>query len=450
MWSLLTAASYLIALLIGYGLAVATVSAFVGRRLEGLDDFLTGGRRLSVVQGVGLLGGIFLAGTAVGVVGQGYEFGWPGAGLDLALALGFAVLLFTLLPRLKTAGHASIGGLIRGHYGLRAGTLGAVVTGGSWLVLLGAFIVSAGRALSGMSGWSQTTSILITAVLLLAYAMPGGMKAVAATNLAQLVVLGGLLLVVAVVAFGRDPIIEVDFEASAPAGYLIALVFLSAPTTVVAPDVILGVASVEDLRAARRTLLMVIILLTVGGLFLAVLGGRAAGLVSVAHPEGALPALMRLALPATLGLFGLLMLFGASLAGAVSELMVCTFLLNEELAIRRWTSTRGTDLTVVRLQMGVVTGVATVLAVINPEVVDMVLTAFRIFVPAIVPQTVLALVGFGVRPQFVLASMLVGPMVSLGVGTFAPQLELTILDPVLWGTLVSLLLLAAGRNATVS
>lgn len=435
----------MIPLLIGYGLAVAAVSTLVARRLGGLDDYLTGGRGLGVVQGVGLLGGIFLAGTAVGVVGQGYELGWPGAGLDVALALGFAVLMFTLLPRLKASRHASIGALIRDHYGWATGTLAALVTGGSWLVLLAAFMVSAGRALSGLAGWSPALSIALTAVFLLVYAMPGGMRAVVATNLAQLVVLAVLLVVVAVVAFGREPSIEADLGAGVPLGYLAALVLLSAPTTVVAPDVVLGVASVNNLRSARRTLTLVVALLVAGGLFLSVLGGRAAGLVSVSHPENALPALMRLALPPPLGLFGLLMLFGATLAGAVSELLVCTFILNEEARARRLTWPGRGPLTAVRLQMGVVTAIATLLALANPEVVDTVVTAFRIFVPAIVPQSVVALLNVPIRPPLAIASMIMGPAASLGVATIAPETELTVLDPVLWGTLVASALLVAGR-----
>ena len=67
------------------------------RGLRGPADFLTGRRGLGVEQGIGLFGGIFLAATAVGIVGEGYRRGMAGAALDVALGLGFAILGLTLL-----------------------------------------------------------------------------------------------------------------------------------------------------------------------------------------------------------------------------------------------------------------------------------------------------------------------------------------------------------------
>jgi hypothetical protein len=71
---------------------------------------------------------------------------------------------------------------------------------------------------------------------------------------------------------------------------------------------------------------------------------------------------------------------------------------------------------------------------VNPLVVDMVLIGFRVFVPAIVPQTVAAVAGYRPAPAFVVASMVAGPAVALGVGVVAPSTTLTAMDPVLWGT----------------
>ena len=86
----------LLALIVGYAVVVAAASCWVARGLRGPEDFLMG-RRGSACTGIGLFGGIFLAATAVGIVGQGYRRGLAGAALDVALGVGFAILGLTLL-----------------------------------------------------------------------------------------------------------------------------------------------------------------------------------------------------------------------------------------------------------------------------------------------------------------------------------------------------------------
>lgn len=433
----------MIAYFIAYAGVLTAISVAASRRLRGPDDFLMGGRGFGSAAGIGLLGGIFVAGTAVGVVGQGYAMGWAGAGLDLALGLGFAILLFTLLGRVRGAGHASVSELLGRSYGLVAGRLSAVVAGGCWAIVLAAFMAAAGRALSGLLGWSQPVSIGATAGVLLLFALPGGMRAVVVSNLIQLVALLLVLVWVAVAAEARAPIHAPPVEQGFPASYLAGLTLLSTPTTVVAPDVLLGVASLRDDATARATVALVAALLAVGGLFLAYLGTRASGLVDVREAEQVLPALIDFVLPAPVAAVGLVVLFGSSVAGAVSELMVCAFLLDEA------RSKRGGErsLVAVRTQLAGVAVLSALLAMVNPFVVDMVLIAFRLFVPAVVPQAVAALVGYRPRAGFVIASMVVGPLVAITAAVLAPETTLTALDPVLWGSLVAIGLLAAGARA---
>lgn len=434
------------ALLAAYTLAVGAASLYVARGLRGPDDFLTGRRALGVAQGMGLLGGIFLGATAVGIVGQGYRLGWSGAALDLALALGFVVLRFTLLARLQASGEASLVGLLRRHYGSVAGTGGVVVVGGAWLVLLASFLAAAATILGELSGWSSEFCVVVAVVVLLLYAMPGGMRAVTATNLLMLVALAILLATVGALALDHGATRTPDSTSSVPWSYLAGIVLLSAPTTVVAPDVMLGMSSLRDLSAARRTLALVATLLIGGGLFLALLGQYASQLLFVADPEQALPRLIDLLLPAGLAELGLMVLFGAALAGAVSEVMVCTFMLDEEISARRRPGRyRPRGLTPVRLQLVAVAVLAGGLALANPHVVELVLTAFRVFVPGVVPQTILALLGRRTQSWPVVASMVAGPAVCLALATALPATRETVADPVVWGTLVAVIILALGR-----
>jgi Na+/proline symporter len=434
------------ALVAAYALLAGAVSWSVARRLTGTHDFLAGSSDLGIAQGVGLLGGIFLAATAVGVVGQGYVLGWPGAALDLALGLGFGILLCTLLPRLRAGRHASVGALMRHHYGRAVGLIASAISGAAWLLVLAAFVAAGARALAGLTGWTEQSAILATAGVLLVYALPGGMRAVAVSNLAQLALLAALLAWTAAAALAREPTASGPAGA-VPFGYLWAVLALSAPTTVLAPDVMLGIASLRDERSARRTLALVVAALVVGGLCLALLGGRAAGLVTLAQPERVLPALIELVLPAAAASVGLVVLFGASVAGAVSELLVCTYVLCEE--VRRRGAPADVPLGRARAAMGVITAVAALLAVVNPHVVDMVLMAFRVFVPAVVPQAVAALVGRPPERAWCIASMIAGPATSLGLLVAWPSSAGGAGEPVVWGLLVAIALIAFGARTGV-
>ncbi len=154
---------------------------------------------------------------------------------------------------------------------------------------------------------------------------------------------------------------------------------------------------------------------------------------------------MHLLLPSALERLGLLVLFGAALTGAVAEVMVCTFILDEELGARRRLRGRpDPSLALVRLQMVCIAAIAGGIALADTHVVGLVLTAFRVFVPGIVPQAVFSLTGRRTRAGAVAASMLAGPLVCLAAARIAPGLLQTPADPVLWGTIAALGIMATG------
>src|SRR5581483_169372 len=235
----------LLALIVGYAIAVAAASCWVARGLKGPSDFLMGHRGLGVPHGIGLFGGIFLAATAVGIVGQGYQRGIAGAALDVALGVGFGVLGLTLLDRMRASPHASLAALLRAHYGPWPGAIGMVLIAGSWLVMLSGFLAAAGVALGQLSGWSYATSIAVAVVILLLYAMPGGMRAVTATNFAHLTALAVLIGALCVLAAGHAATAVPARHGSSSISYAVGLLLISAPTTIVAPDVMMGMSSLR-------------------------------------------------------------------------------------------------------------------------------------------------------------------------------------------------------------
>jgi len=106
------------------------------------------------------------------------------------------------------------------------------------------------------------------------------------------------------------------------------------------------------------------------------------------------------------------------------------------------------SLAAIRVQMAGIAVLAGAVALADPHVVGLVLTAFRVFVPGIVPQAVLALLGRRTRSRAVAVSMVAGPPVWLAVAWALPGLQETPADPVLWGAIVAVAILVLGRVPT--
>jgi Na+/proline symporter len=87
---------------------------------------------------------------------------------------------------------------------------------------------------------------------------------------------------------------------------------------------------------------------------------------------------------------------------------------------------------------------ALILAVWVQGVVDLALHAYRIFVPAIVPQVLAALFLPWVRPRAVMASMIIGPAVTVIQGALFADTLRTFADPVGPGILAAVLALVLG------
>ena len=121
-----------------------------------------------------------------------------------------------------------------------AGAIGALVVATAWIVMLSAFVAAAGIALGQLTGWSHGVCVAVAVVILLLYAMPGGMRAVTATNLAHLATLAVLIAALVALAAGHAATVVPASHGAISWGYLVGIVLLSAPTTIVAPDVMMG------------------------------------------------------------------------------------------------------------------------------------------------------------------------------------------------------------------
>jgi len=182
-----------IIVLVLYGLALAGVGLWAGRRVRRAEDFYVAGRRL----GPGLLAATVLAanigsGTTVGVAGFAYEIGAGAAWWTGSAVLGTLVLALTLGPRMWRVARdldcLTVGDYLEIRFGV---ALRAIVMGFLWfgsVLILMSQIVAIGYVVEAFSGVPVRYGIVLGGAVVLVYYTAGGLWSSAVVNVVQLAV----------------------------------------------------------------------------------------------------------------------------------------------------------------------------------------------------------------------------------------------------------------------
>ena len=176
----------------------------LGRReLRGpaTSSSVAGARR---AQGIGLFGGIFLAATAVGVVGQGYRAAWPARRSTSPSGLASRSSVSRCCDRMRASLTPASPRCCERSTGRCAGSdRDALVVAAAWIDDARRLRRRGGRRARAADGLGAGVCIAVTVATLLMYSMPGGMRAVTATNFAHLAIARGVDRSVVVLAAGH-------------------------------------------------------------------------------------------------------------------------------------------------------------------------------------------------------------------------------------------------------
>jgi SSS family solute:Na+ symporter len=183
----------LLAVLIGYAIALILIGLWIGRRVSRSADFFVGNRSL----GMGLLFATFLApnigaGSTVGATALAYHQGisawwWNGsAGIgSLVLAFWVGPKIWREATRLKLL---TVGDFLEHHFGPTVRGLAALIIWLGSLLVLCAQLDGVAAVLNIAGGVSHGVGCLIGATVMTAYFAAGGITSAARVNSVQLVV----------------------------------------------------------------------------------------------------------------------------------------------------------------------------------------------------------------------------------------------------------------------
>ncbi len=141
------------------------------------SDFFTAGRSISGFQnGLAIAGDFMSAGTFLGTTGLLFLFGFDGGLIIVAALFGFLPLLFLLAERLRNAGALTLADVLSMRFD---GRQVRAVTAVNTLVVSGMYLfaqlVGAGVLLQILAGWSFSTAVAVTGLLMTLYVAFGGM-----------------------------------------------------------------------------------------------------------------------------------------------------------------------------------------------------------------------------------------------------------------------------------
>ena len=193
-----------IAVLVLYVGTIFGLGCWLVRRTRNPHEFTAAGGRLA-----GWVVGLSIFGTYVSSIsflanpGKSYAADWNSwvFGLSLPLAAWIAVKYF--VPFYRRYGHISAYAHLEQRFGLWARSYAGVCYLLTQLARMASILYLVAMALQPLTGWSVTTIILITGVLVTVYTMIGGIEAVIWTDVVQSVVLTvGAVVCVGLILFG--------------------------------------------------------------------------------------------------------------------------------------------------------------------------------------------------------------------------------------------------------
>ncbi|NND59728.1 MAG: sodium/proline symporter [Gammaproteobacteria bacterium] len=430
----------ILATLVVYKVLLVLIGLWAQRRTRDNSDFFLGGRGLGpLVAAISSSASSSSAWTLLGVSGAAYAWGVSALWLFPATVSGFLINWLWVAPRLMPAARASgaltLPEFIAGDGAMTATILrvcSAIVVF-SFLFYIAAQFQAAGDAFSTTFGLDMRTSIAIGAAIVLLYTLLGGFWAVSVTDTLQglLMALTAVMLpVAALLAVGGPTGLLAglarteDLTALAPTGEFtgVAAIFFVLGTLGIGlgypgqPHVVNRFMALRDERALRQAQRIAIgwALIVYTGMLLLGLCARVL-VTQLGDGEQVFFVTAGSLFPPVIAGIMIAAVLSAIMSTADSQLLVASSSLTHDLH-RAAATDAPLRLSHTRVVVAIITLAAMGLAILAPDTIfQRVLFAWHAIGSAFGPVVVVRLLGRVVDSRFVLASILSGFLLTVGL-----------------------------------
>jgi SSS family solute:Na+ symporter len=380
------------------------------------DDFVVAGRSHGVFSvTLSILATAIGASATVGLMDQAAAGGFPFFWFLGAAALGLAVQGLTVAGAIRETGARTFSEVVKRQFGPRVHRVVTVLIVLGWTAIVAAQFKAAGGLVEGLTGSRVgfQLGVILAALLITGYTLPGGQHAVILTDVVQFgMIAAGLLGLLAVLlvqapeAAGRVSFSLLNDRFTA--GDWLYHLLIVGGIYVISPNLFSRNFAARDARTARRATLWAAPAMALMGVVIAYIGCHAAasGLVKPGQP-------VFYALSAAAG-FPWSLLLGLSILAAIvssadTTLLVTASIAQQDLLQRE--SVAG-----VKAWVAGIAAAAVLLVLVAPgaTLYTLLFAAYNLFAPAVVP---LVFAGFyaprRMEPAFVWAALAVGVAAGL-------------------------------------
>lgn len=206
-------------ILIAYLLVVAVLGVYVGRNQHSTKDYFLGGRKIPWWSiGISVMATQAGAITFIGTPGWGYEGGLERITTFINVPLAMAFLIVTIVPFFYRTNVYTAYEYLEKRFDKKT----RLLTGSLFLIsrglATGITLFAPALVLSVITGWNINFTIILMAVLSIAYTVFGGISAVIWTDVAQMIVLwfGAIISAIAIylqIPGGWSEILQVSSDA---------------------------------------------------------------------------------------------------------------------------------------------------------------------------------------------------------------------------------------------
>ncbi len=281
------------------------ITRWAARRTHSATEFYAAGRGVAgAANGIATAGDYLSASTFLGYAGLMYLYGFDGWVIGLGACLSFLPVLFLLAERMRNAGRFTVADVLA--FRLRERPV-RVATAINTLLISGIYLVGqlvgAGGVIEALAGIAFPIAVLVCGVFMVVYVVFGGMLATTWVQIVKAVMLmiAGAIVAVAVLArFSFSPSQLLDSAAAHhPDGRAILGpgTYLTTPVLVIStgltifigtaglPHILTRFFTVPDARAARRSVVWTIAIISTFTVLVTVIGFGARALLGQGASE---------------------------------------------------------------------------------------------------------------------------------------------------------------------
>ena len=177
------------------------------RKVQDFNDYVLAGRRqkLAIVT-VSLMASMIGSGSTIGLTDKAFAKGFPAIWFLAVGGIGLILQAFLLSEKVRASRAVTLPDLAQMTMGSRTRFLVALIIVVTWIGIIAAQFIAAGKILTALTGFDSRGLLAIAAVIIVVYSFLGGQASILKTDFLQFAILAAAVIFSAVFLYTARPV----------------------------------------------------------------------------------------------------------------------------------------------------------------------------------------------------------------------------------------------------